>query len=193
MVTRSIFPRQYTGKKIPDDNIQIMLEAAKWAPSHHLTEPWYFVVFSSEESRLQLGKFLSEQYKIESKKSGKYSEKKYQKKITNMKQSSHVIAICVRPESKAKETEEIASVSMAVQNMHLVATSFGIGSYWSSASVYDIEHKKNRSIVNSVAIKNFLGLSTESFCLGWFCVGDFDGRWPEGRRKSIDDKVMWKD
>ncbi|HLY71921.1 MAG TPA: nitroreductase family protein, partial [Puia sp.] len=46
---RSVFPEQYVaGKKIPDEIVMQLLENANWAPTHKLTEPWRFVVFSGE-------------------------------------------------------------------------------------------------------------------------------------------------
>ena len=43
---RSIFPKDYNGKgrKPTDSDIELMLEAANWAPTHKRTEPWRFVV-----------------------------------------------------------------------------------------------------------------------------------------------------
>ena len=46
---RSIFPKQYTGDALSRDVINNMLEAARFAPSHKLTEAWRFVIFESEE------------------------------------------------------------------------------------------------------------------------------------------------
>ena len=47
---RSIFPKQYSEKPVDKSVIVEMLEAARWAPTHNLTEPWKFIVFSSKES-----------------------------------------------------------------------------------------------------------------------------------------------
>jgi hypothetical protein len=37
---RSIFPKDYTGAKVPREQIERLLDAANWAPTHHLTQPW---------------------------------------------------------------------------------------------------------------------------------------------------------
>ena len=42
MSRRSI--RKYTGEKIPDGDIKILLEAAMNAPSAHNKQPWHFIV-----------------------------------------------------------------------------------------------------------------------------------------------------
>lgn len=51
---RSIFPKQYSTRPVPKQIIEQMLEAARWAPTHNLTEPWKFVVFESQEARKEL-------------------------------------------------------------------------------------------------------------------------------------------
>ena len=37
---RSIFPKDYNGNNVPEDYINLMLEASNWAPTHGLTQPW---------------------------------------------------------------------------------------------------------------------------------------------------------
>ena len=46
---RSIYPYQFIkGKPIPDDVIRQILENANRAPTHKLTQPWRFTVFSGK-------------------------------------------------------------------------------------------------------------------------------------------------
>lgn len=51
---RSVFPKQYSDTPVDRKVLEEMLEAARWAPTHNITEPWKFVVFSSVESRTEL-------------------------------------------------------------------------------------------------------------------------------------------
>ena len=51
---RSMFVAQFKENDPVDDAIiEEMLENANWAPTHKLTEPWSFTVFSGEGSRLR--------------------------------------------------------------------------------------------------------------------------------------------
>ena len=60
---RSVFPKQFEeGRQVPDEIIEQILENATWAPSHGLTEPWQFVVFTGEGLK-KLAQFQSELYK----------------------------------------------------------------------------------------------------------------------------------
>jgi len=194
---RSVFPKQYTGEAIQREVIDTMLEAARWAPSHHLTEPWHFIVFSNKESKEKVGEFLAKDYKVTSTATGKFLQKKYEKKLKNTKVSSYIIAICLHRKqgSKCPEVEEICSVAMAVQNMHLIATQYKVGCYWSSASVYDPKHKKTRAVVNSDALREFLHIEKDdaTICLGWLFVGDCrEDCFKYSTRKPITEKVEFR-
>uniref|UniRef100_A0A7S2SAD1 Uncharacterized protein n=1 Tax=Eucampia antarctica TaxID=49252 RepID=A0A7S2SAD1_9STRA len=99
--------------------------------------------------------------------------------------------------------EEISSVAMAVQNMHLIATAHNIGAYWSTGGIYEDGTKMNPAMQNPKSLLQFLKVDEEQYlCLGWFFVGDYYGagstksakRWPRSRRNPIQDghNVTWK-
>lgn len=201
---RSIFPKQYTGESVGRSIIDAMLDAARFAPSHKLTEAWRFVVFESETSRAELGKIMAEQYKAAQEATGKkVMEAKYDKKIKNSAAASHVLAVIVDTDGPNPAWEEIASVSMAVQNMLLVAAAHNVGAYWSSGSVVDgnVELDENAVLPDDCiatafnpAWREILRLSDSQHCLGLAFVGRCkDGmKWPSGKRKDITDKTEWK-
>ena len=201
---RSIFPKQYTGEALPRDVISDMLEAARFAPSHKLTEAWRFVIFESEESRAELGEFMAEQYRSAQEMAGReVLQAKYDKKMKNSAVSSHVLAVVVNTDSQQNPAwEEIASVSMAVQNMLLVATAHGAGAYWSSGSVVDgsakvDDGKMPRNSITTVfnsGWREILKLSENEYCLGLVFVGTCKQgmKWPSGKRSDIDDKTEWR-
>ena len=57
---RSIFPHQFNGKEINKKSIQELLTNANTAPTHRLTQPWFFKVFSGN-SKMKLAKELINQ------------------------------------------------------------------------------------------------------------------------------------
>ena len=190
-----------------------MLEAARWAPSHKLTESWRFVVFESLDSKMNVANLLCELYVSSQKQKGKpVVQAKIDKKLKSSKLSSHIIAICVADNGSNPFVEEISSVSMAVQNLHLLATAHGVGSYWSSGGVHGPNSpSKTCAIENPIELTKFLARhlpnKDESIvCLGWMYIGDYFGdkkersghdngrtmkKWPSGRRSSIEEKVAW--
>jgi nitroreductase len=188
---RSIFSKQYSGAQLPQRVLDDMLEAARWAPSHHLTESWHFVVYSSIQSRIKVGTFLAEAYKrsSESSSSGKFIQAKYDKKLAGATNSSFVIALCCKIDNTSLPVmEEICALACAVQNMHLVATSHKVGAYWSSSSVYA---SRGNKMENQPELMAFLELPMEQYaCLGWMFVGDYQKEWPSGRRKPCSHSIL---
>lgn len=175
---RSIYPEQYIQKPIGKETIASLLAAANWAPTHRRTEPWRFKVFHSEEAKERLSKYFLETYP---KTVEKVSEIKMRKLAEKPIKSGCVIAICFQRDPKATlpEWEEIAATAMAVQNMWLLATELGLGSYWSTPSLirYFGDH---------------FTLTTGEKCLGFFYLGYYEGETVEGLRStSVSEKTTW--
>ncbi|MEM8586392.1 MAG: nitroreductase [Bacteroidota bacterium] len=129
---RSVFPQFFKDQEIPSEVLQDILENANWAPSHRHTEPWRFVVFQSA------GKELLAEQVIAGYKAAVPLEKQSDTKVTKMckkfAKSAAVIGIVMHrdPEERVPEWEEIAAVSMAVQNLWLSLEQHNLGGYWSS-------------------------------------------------------------
>ena len=177
---RSIFPPQYNDTPIAKELLVKILEAANWAPNHKKTEPWRFKVFQAAGLK-QLGEALSNTYKQVTPE-GAFSEKKHQKLLKNPQRAGAVIAICMQrdPKESLPEWEEIAAVSMAVQNLWLTATAYGLAGYWSSPGV--INH-----------LGQFLNLVEGERCLGFFYLAHLQNPAPElpRERGPITEKVDW--
>ena len=89
---RSVMPQQFNEKVIEKEQLDKILDAANWAPTHKKTEPWRFKVFSGV-SKEDLGIFLASKYKETAE---NFSNFKYKKIISKFNQSSVVIAICIQ-------------------------------------------------------------------------------------------------
>ncbi len=176
---RSVFPSMYQKEKTISKEIVLqILENANWAPTHKLTEPWRFKIFTGEALK-SLSAFMGDFYKKNTFHES-FSEIKYKKTVIKPLQSAYVIAICMqRDETESiPEWEEIASVACAVQNMWLTAATYGIGAYWSSPK--SIHHAAE-----------FLGLEEGQKCLGFFYMGYCSENELNGQRKSILSKIEW--
>ncbi|MFL5739833.1 MAG: nitroreductase [Flavisolibacter sp.] len=178
---RSVFPKQFeVGRTIPDEIVRQILENAIWAPNHGQTEPWFFQVFTGEGLK-ELANFQSELYK---KAAGEnFKEATYQNLQSNPLRASHVIAICMKrdPVKKIPEVEEIAAVSCAVENIYLSATAYGLGGYWTTGGVTYKEEAKP-----------FFGLNAEDRLLGFFYLAYVAVPSPPGRRKPLEEKLIWR-
>lgn len=173
---RSVFPRQYNSEEITRGEIEQVLKAANWAPTHRRTEPWRFKVVQGDK-KTELGQFLAEKYKLNA---AKFSERKYQGIAEKCEKSSCVILICMRKDLKERvpEWEELASTAMAVQNMWLTASELNIGAYWSSPPLIKF-------------VGEFTDLNEGESCIGFFYMGKYDGELMEGSRENWEEKVEW--
>ncbi len=178
---RSVFPKDYIGEKVDDAIVQQMLENANWAPTHKLTEPWRFVVFTGEGLK-KLADFQSECYKQVTQAKGSFDEKKYEGLKSKPMESSHIIAVGMKRDEKKSvpEWEEMGAVFCAIENMYLTATAYGIGCYLSTGG-----------ITNFKEAKSFFDLGEEDKLMGFMHVGVPKEPTANGKRKPIEEKVKW--
>lgn len=179
---RSVFPKFYSDEPVDESIIQQMLENANWAPTHRFTEPWRFTVFHGSGLK-KLAEFQSNLYKEVSTEMGNYDQKKFDKLASKPMMASHIIAIGMKrdEEKSVPEEEELASVAMAVQNMYLTASAYGIGCYWGSGGITYMDEAKS-----------FFGLESEDKLLGFLYIGNIMGEFlGKGLRKPIEEKVNW--
>lgn len=175
-VRRSVYPAQYIDKPIPKEIIQALLENANHAPTHKRTEPWRFKVFAGN-SKTDLGLFLSEKFKaiVDS-----YVADKPEKIKRNCEDAGVVLAIIMHRDEaqRVPEWEEIASVSMAVQNLWIALDQYELGGYWSTPPM-----------------RNYLGehvsLKENETCLGFFYIGYCEPLDRIIKKGAIEEKVEW--
>ena len=141
---RSVFQQQYSGEQVDDAIVIQMLKNANWAPTHKLTEPWRFVVFTGAGLR-KLAEFQADLYKKVTIADNTYKEERYQNLLTKPMLSSHIIAVGMKRDEKKSvpEIEEIGAVFCAIQNMYLTATAYGVGAYLSTGGITYFEEAKS--------------------------------------------------
>ena len=177
---RTIYPEQYSTRKIHKEQIELLLNNAVWAPTHGMTQPWRFIVFR-DNALNDLSEALGSIYLSEIPKE-KQLDSKLGKLMSRSKMASAVIAIILdREDSIIPEEDDFAAISCAVQNLHLTATAQGIGAFWSTPG-----------IMKSKRFNEFLGLKEEQRCIGLFYLGYPAIEWPKGQRKPIEYLTEWK-
>jgi nitroreductase len=129
---RTIYPEQFSDRKVHKEQIELLLNNAQWAPTHGNTQPWRFQVFM-EEGRKKLSTFLGQTY-LELTPEDQHNDAKLVKMLRRPLLSSAVIAVCMKRQESEKipEIEEIEAVACAVQNLHLSCTAYGLGGFWST-------------------------------------------------------------
>ncbi len=179
---RNIKPEDFTERKVHKEIVINMLNAAKWAPTHGITQPWRFNVFMNDGIK-KFAHFQAETYQkitpIEL-----FKQPMYDKLASRPLLASVIISIGMKRQETEKipEIEEIAAVACAVQNMSLVATAYGLGVYWGSGGITYTEE-----------MKEFLGLSSKDKCMGFLYIGYPNIEWPLGQRKPLEYFTEWID
>ncbi|MEM8508094.1 MAG: nitroreductase [Bacteroidota bacterium] len=175
---RSVFPVQYNAQPVSKETVEMLLEAANWAPNHRKTEPWRFKVLMGA-SKSRLGKFLASKYEETDPRPKQIKIKKLQE---NPSKAGAIVAICLQrdPQESLPEWEELAATAMAVQNMWLCCTELNLGCYWSSPGLIKY-------------MDEFFDLAEGERCLGFFYLGYYDEEISAGERRPIAEKVEWLD
>ncbi len=169
-------------RDVPRPLVERLLANAGWAPTHGLTEPWRFHVFTGA-ARARLAAELPRVYD-EVTPSAEVRPEKRAKLGVVFGQAPVVIALaCAHtPGGKIPEIEDLLAVACAVQNLHLSAHAAGLAGMWSSPP-----------LVYADAVKPVLDLGPQERCLGFFFLG-----WPQpgapvptSRRAPLGEKVRW--
>ncbi len=175
---RSIYPEAYDGKPIDPSLIREILDNARWAPTHKLTQPWRFRVLTGQALH-RLSEYLGEYYRLHTPPEA-FSEKKLERTMQKPLKAACVIAICMQrdPQERVPEWEELAAVACAVQNMWLTCTAHGIGCYWSTPAA-------------ALDGAEFFQLGPGERCLGLFYMGHAAAIPPPTPRDPIETKTIW--
>lgn len=176
---RSVKPFMMNGGKIPDEQVQSLLELADWAPTHGQTEPWRFVVYSNPSDFCHRHAELYKENTPES----EFIQGSYDNFYTQGDKVSHVIVTVMQRGNLAKIPvfEELAATAAAMQNILLGATALNIASFWNTGGM-----------VLKPAMHSFLNLRDADQVMGVIYLGYAD-EYPKGVRKvPLSEKVVWK-
>ena len=109
--------RKYKPDDIEEEDLQIILQAGRWAPSASNKQPWHFIVIRNPEMRKKLADIHD---------CGRF-----------MKESSVVIVALGDPAKHPRY--HLADPHQAVQNMLLAAHSLGLATCWMGVRDTDME------------------------------------------------------
>lgn len=177
---RTIYPKDYTDRIVHREIVERVLTNATWAPTHGMTQPWRFQIFTGD-ARSRLSAFLGDTYRAMTPPE-KFLQRKFENVTSRPTQSSVVIAIGMArdPSSKISERDELLAVACAVQNMHLTCAAYGLGAFWATGGPMTGE-----------AMRAFLGLGPADKAMGLFYIGYPAIDWPKSHRKPLDQVTRW--
>jgi nitroreductase len=177
---RSTKPADFNGKPIDDQQILQLLELANWAPSHGLTEPWRFIIYSGQAVR-QFCHQHAEQYR-QTTPPDKFVPAKYEKQAHNGDLASHLIIVYMKRGANPgiPALEELCATAAAADNILLGAEALGIAVLWNTGGT-----------VLQPVMKEYLGLGPEDVILGLLYLGYTDEPRRPGKRTPITEKTKW--
>jgi nitroreductase/YHS domain-containing protein len=165
---------------VPDDAIVRMLDAAVWAPNHHLTEPWEFFVLTGDsrrrfaEIRREFRTTLLE--RSDAPEFHKMLEKIYRDAIGT---PTIIVVTTTYPDDPDLRNDDYAATMCAIQNMLLVATSMRLGTYL-----------RTGGLIHYPPLRTLLGVPDDRRIAGVVYVG-YPAHVPERRRTSAAHKTHW--
>lgn len=144
---------------VPRAILEEMIEYAVWAPNHHLTEPWQFVVVEGESLK-DLAQFRHDA--VLKANFGRPQAHRVADKARDdfVSVPAVIIAIQKLEGDGGRHKEDYAAMSCAIYNMLLVAWKHKVGTYWGTGPL--LKHK---------ATRQWLGLGSHEEIVGIVKVG----------------------
>jgi nitroreductase len=123
--TTKLYLKQAVDRKLILDAIEV----ARWAPNHHLTEPWHFYVLGSQ--KIQACVDLTRIVVTEAK-DAKMGEFKAEAAAAN---PGWLVVTCQKSSDELLQREDYASCACAIQNLMLYLSEAGIATKWATGPI----------------------------------------------------------
>ena len=120
---------QYIQTPVPEELVNEAIEVATWAPNHHVTEPWRFILPGPETVARIIDLNASIVAEKKTPAHAEHKSKSWQEK------PGWLIVTCRYNEDEIREREDYAACSAAVHNFTLYLWKAGVGSKWTTGQV----------------------------------------------------------
>ena len=123
--TVKMFLQQPVSRKLVLDAIEV----ARWAPNHHLTEPWHFYLLGADAiaKSVELTRVV-----VTERKGEKIGDFKAKDAATR---PCWLVVTCRKSDDELTEREDYASVCCAIQNFSLYLSEAGVEMKWSTGPI----------------------------------------------------------
>ena len=173
--------KDFTGAALDRPTLETLLDAARWAPTHRLSEPWRFAVLD-QATIARLSAWLATQPQIRDTPDTAKGPAKLAKLLERLPTLGALIQVTwVRATDPEVDREDLAATAAATQNLLLAATAVGIGSFWSTNPA--LGHPDTQRWCGSDPV-------SEGF-LGSLWLGIAKQQPPAPPRRSLSERVRW--
>ena len=187
--------RRYLQKRVPEDLVERVLEAARWAPSPHGRQPWRFAVITREETKERLAHAMGEEWRANLEMDGQSKEiveKRLEGSRRRLLDAPVLVLICLYLEDldaypdaerqRGERTMAVQSLGAAAQNALLAAYDSGLDAGWMCAPLFCPER-----------VVEALGLDPKLVPHALLTLGYAEGDPPKRRgRKTLDELVVYR-
>ena len=188
--------RRYLSKKVPDEIVDQVLEAARWAPSPHGRQPWRFAVLRREETRERLADAMGEEWRVNLEMDGQSAEiveRRLEGSRRRLLDAPVLVLLCLYLEDldeyadvgrqRGETTMAVQSLGAAAQNALLAAYDLGLDGGWMCAPLFCPEK-----------VIEALGLDPKLVPHALLTLGYAEGDPPKRRaRQSLEDLVIYRE
>ncbi len=188
--------RRYLNREVPEEAVERVLEATRWAPSPHGSQPWRFAVLTREESKTRLAESMGEEWRANLEMDGQSAEvvgKRLESSRKRLLDAPVLVLLClyledldVYPDAERQQSETmmaVQSLGAAAQNTLLAAYSLGLDAGWMCAPLFCPEK-----------VTAALGLDPRFIPHALLTLGYTEGDPPKRRgRKPLDELVVYRD
>lgn len=188
--------RRYLEREVSEEAVERVLEAARWAPSPHGSQPWRFAVLRREESKTRLADAMGEEWRNNLKMDGQGAgvvEKRLEGSRRRLLDAPVLVLLCLYledldsyPDAERQQSETTMagqSLGAAAQNALLAAYSSGLDASWMCAPLFCPEK-----------VIAALGLDPKLVPHALLTLGYAEGDPPKRRsRRPLDEIVVYRD
>ena len=159
----------YLQTPVPEALVREAIDAATWAPNHHVTEPWTFYLLGPEtiDACLDLVRRIVTEKKDA--RAGEFKAKNWSEK------PGWLVVTCRRSGDDLRQREDYAACCAAVQNLLLFLWKAGVGTKWTTGD-----------ITRDPRFFEILGLDDDEFVVGLIWYG-YPKVTPGQSRKSAEE------
>ena len=123
--TTKLYLKQAVDRKLILDAIEV----ARWAPNHHLTEPWHFYVLGSQKIRECVDLTRTVVTEIKDARMGEF------KAESAAAIPGWLVVTCQKSGDELLQREDYASCACAIQNLMLYLSEAGVATKWATGPI----------------------------------------------------------
>lgn len=164
--TVNLFLKQPVSRKL----VREAIEVARWAPNHHVTEPWHFYLLGPET----VARAVELTRDIVTERKG--SKKGDFKAEAAAERPGWLVVTCRRSDDALTQQEDYASCCCAIQNLMLYLSEAGLASKWSTGA-----------ITRDARFFELLGIDERRDMIVGLVFYGYPKITPEQKRRDVDD------